>query len=548
LLRTLLARGRLPRLELGFIVGGLLVRVVFWQVTDRKFEDGLITAVHARNATHGIGLTHHPFEPVTHGFTSAISVLVPLAGELLDFLPKFDGLVALRLASLAAFVVTILAAKGIADDLRLGRWPRVLLYGYLAFSFNHIFYGMAGMETQMAVAILLCAVLAGLRERPVAAGLLCGLCLLARPDFALFVGPAVLGWLIRDRRAALKVIGLSTLVVLPWIVFTTLYYGSPIPNTIEAKALRYPTRWPHSLSPSAWWDFLASSVSARQGWMWRTLSPFWEHAFVQDAPFLPVFAKWFAAAFVSLALVGAIDLWRRVPGMRPTIVFAVIFVAYRMLSLPASYYDWYYPPLTAIVALLAASAVDRLARVSPRIPVVAGATVTGAFALALPALFVLEERYQHSVEDKARYPLGLYMRYEVPKGSVVTSESAGYVGYYSGGNIKLWDYPGLTSKEALNILRVLNVRRSSHSLTGLVDAARPDYAIFRPGELALFRRVVPDTAALYQEVARFVAPVKAEHLSWGGVKYYVPDLEFIVMKRVRGSLGGVERARALVER
>ena len=81
-----------------------------------------------------------------------------------------------------------------------------------------------------------------------------------------------------------------------------------------------------------------------------------------------------------------------------------------------------------------------------------------------------------------------------------------------------------------------------------MDAARPDYAIFRPGELALFRRVVPDTAALYQEVARFVAPVKAEDLSWGGVKYYVPDLEFIVMKRVRGSLGGVERARALVER
>ena len=30
----------------------------------------------------------------------------------------------------------------------------------------------------------------------------------------------------------------------------------------------------------------------------------------------------------------------------------------------------------------------------------------------------------------------------------------------------------------------------------------------------------------------------------GGVKYFVPDREFIVMKRVRGGLGGVERARA----
>ena len=64
---------------------GLTVRVVFWQVTDRKFEDGLITVVHAVNAVNGIGLTHHPGEPVTHGFTTAISVLVPLVGELLGF-------------------------------------------------------------------------------------------------------------------------------------------------------------------------------------------------------------------------------------------------------------------------------------------------------------------------------------------------------------------------------------------------------------------------------------------------------------------------------
>jgi hypothetical protein len=240
--------------------------------------------------------------------------------------------------------------------------------------------------------------------------------------------------------------------------------------------------------------------------MWRTLSPLWEHVFVQDAPFLPVFATWFAGVFIALALVGAIGLWRRVSGMRPAIVFAAIFVAYRMLSLPANYYDWYYPPLTALVALFAASAVHRLASVSPRIPVVAGAVVTGAFAVAVPALFILEGRYQHNVEDKARLPLGLYMRFNVPKGSVVTSESAGYVGYYSGGNIKLWDYPGLTSKQSLEILRVMNARRGGHSLMGLVQAGQPDYAIFRPGELELFRRVIPETAQLYEEVARSSLP------------------------------------------
>jgi hypothetical protein len=534
------------RLETGFIAAGLLARVLFWQITERKFEDGLITVTHARRAVEGPGLTHHPFEEVTHGFTSAISVLVPLIGELLSFLPKFDGLLVMRLTTLLAFVATVLAAWVIAERLTLGPWPRVMVYGYLALSFNHIYYGMAGMETQIAVAILLWAVVSTLHRRPVATGVLYGLSVLARPDFVLFVGLALVWWLLQDRRAALRITVLAGAVVAPWVLFTTLYYGSPIPNTIQAKALRYPIPWPDSLAPGAWWEFTANQVSAREGWLWRTFSPFWEHVFVNDAPLLPTFATWFAGGLIALALAGAVGVWRAFPAIRPAVAFAGLFAFYRLIALPGSYYDWYYPPLTALVILFAGYAVHRLSGLSPRVPVVAGLLVTLSFGIALPALIVLEERYQHDVEDTARLPLGLYLRDSVPEGAVVTSESAGYVGYYSSGNIKLWDYPGLTSKEAFAIMEALGEKR--HNLLWLAHAALPDYAVWRPDEAAAFAQTFPDSAALYQEVAHFKAPVTEEDLAWEGVRFALPDDEFIVMERVRGGLGGVERARRLVAR
>src|SRR5262245_65197842 len=85
----------------------IAARLVFWIVTQRVWEDALITITHARNAVEGLGLTHHAGEPLTHGFTSAISVLVPLAGEIVS---PGAGLLALRLASLVAAVATIVAA------------------------------------------------------------------------------------------------------------------------------------------------------------------------------------------------------------------------------------------------------------------------------------------------------------------------------------------------------------------------------------------------------------------------------------------------------
>src|SRR5262245_16228651 len=122
---------------------GVGVRLAFWAFTGRVWEDALITIAHARNAVAGIGLTHHAGEPPTQGFTSALSVLIPLVGEAVS---RDGGLVAIRLASLVAVVVAIVTADALGRRLDLDRWPRLLVMGYLAVDANHIFYGMSGME------------------------------------------------------------------------------------------------------------------------------------------------------------------------------------------------------------------------------------------------------------------------------------------------------------------------------------------------------------------------------------------------------------------
>ncbi len=184
----------------GAAVAGVAVRIVFWAMTDRRFEDGLITVTHARNAANGLGLTHHPGEAPTHGFTSAISVLVPLLGELVQ---SGAGFFALRALSLLAFLVAIVCAAGIGRHLGIPQWLMIFPLGYLAFDQNQIFYGMAGMETQIATAVLLAGLYAIMRERVVVTGALLGLALLARPDFILWVVPALVYLFVRDRREGL---------------------------------------------------------------------------------------------------------------------------------------------------------------------------------------------------------------------------------------------------------------------------------------------------------------------------------------------------------
>ena len=203
---------------------GVIARIVFWAATDRKLDDALITIKFDKNLADGFGLVHNLGEGHVQGFTSALSVLVPMPGELIY---HGGGFLLIRLASVACFALAAVYAYRIAGELGLGRWPTGFVLAYLALDQNQVFFGVAGMETQIAVAVLFAGFYYVLVEDYPKSGVALGLALLARPDFVLWVAPAYVFLIIRNYRQALRAAALSAAIVGPWLIFTWIYYGSP---------------------------------------------------------------------------------------------------------------------------------------------------------------------------------------------------------------------------------------------------------------------------------------------------------------------------------
>jgi hypothetical protein len=295
------------RTELAAWIGAaLMVRVTFWLITDRVWEDALITLAHVHNALSGIGLTHHPGEPVTQGFTSALSVLIPLAGEILV---RGSGLTVLRVASLAAAAFTIVAGARCSERLALSKPATRLVLAYLALDPLQVFYGMSGMETQVAVAVLLWSAGLALESpiRPARFGASLGIALLARPDFLIWIILALLVQAIRGVGPALRSAVVAIAVAGPWLLFTLVYYGSPIPQTIVAKSIALTN--PMTADPISW---VGIQVLWHLPTIARTFSPFLEDTFVVATP-VPTFAAYGVGAFMLLPRVSpACDLLRLV--------------------------------------------------------------------------------------------------------------------------------------------------------------------------------------------------------------------------------------------
>lgn len=488
--------------------------------TDRRFEDGLITITHSRNAAEGLGLTHHPGEGRVHGYTSALSVLIPVPGELIG---EGGGFTPIRLASLVAFAAAAAYAYGICRALSVGRWGVVFVLAYLALDQNQIYFGMSGMETQIAVAVLLAGVYHVLRGDSLGSGVALGLAPLARPDFLIWVLPAYVALFLRDRARALRAAMVSALICLPWVLFATAYYGSPVPNTIIAKSQIFTPERPAPLAIGDWIEHIAERIELHSD-IWQLFSPFLEATFELDVPLPRDLLALVAGVVLALAGIGIVASWRIRP-FRAVTAYVALFVLYRVFFLPPYYFEWYYPPFVAAVIVMAGVGISRIGRISRPASATLAVALAAMFAIHIPFSFPLDKRVQDQIEDRVRTPLGEYLGEVVGDGETVTSESAGYIGYYS--RATLIDFPGLTSPTAVAALGELP--REARSLQSLIVSVQPDWAVLRPLELEQLTDQAPETAARYEVVREFRIP--APDLSQGGLTYLNFDTEFLVLRR-----------------
>lgn len=215
----------------------------------RTIDDSFITYRYTRNILAGNGFVYNPGERV-------LGTTTPLYTILLVILGFFTG------GTQAPFPVLSMLVNAMCDGLtcllllRLGRKLDSPLAGIgcalvWAVAPYSVTFAIGGLETSLYVLLLTGVVSAYADRRYPLAAFLGGLSLLTRPDALILLGPMALDRAItlftsrsetslarRVRSAAGEVI-IFLAPVLPWIIFSVAYFGSPLPHSIAAKSLAY---------------------------------------------------------------------------------------------------------------------------------------------------------------------------------------------------------------------------------------------------------------------------------------------------------------------
>ena len=309
----------------------------------RTIDDSYITYRYARNLLSGEGFVYNAGERVLGTTTPLYTGLIALAA-----LPTgginapYPGL-AWLINSLADGLTCILLFS-IGHRFKYG-WAGLgaaLTWAIAPFS---VTFAIGGLETSVFILLLTGLIYAHWQGRHVLAAALACLSFLTRPDALILIGLVALDrtlQLFKEWRQARQAgrpapgfpwaeLMVFTLPTLAWLIFSTAYFGSPLPHSIAAKSVAY------RLSPNEGLVRLLQHYA----------TPFLEH--------LTFGVRWIAVGmslYPFLFLVGAWQAVRAAPRLWPWAVYPwlyfVIFAAANPLI-----FRWYLsPPLPSYILFI----------------------------------------------------------------------------------------------------------------------------------------------------------------------------------------------------
>lgn len=323
----------------GLLVVALLARLV---PGERMVDDAYITFRYARNLVEGYGFVYNPGGRVL-GTTTPLYTLL-LAGLALATGSRDFSALALAVNALAgAASVGLLYALG--RRFAGHRAPAVaaaLLWAVAPYS---VTFAIGGMETDLMAALLLAASYAHVAGRPRAMAALSALALLARPDTAILLGLLWLDLALARpwKRQLVGVLreGLIALaLLLPWLVFGTLYFGSPFTNSVAAKSVTY------RLNPTEGLVRLIQHYST---------------PFLEDVVLGPPWRLIGFAVYLLLCGVGGLRVIRRNRRAWPLLAYPYLYLAVFAAANPLLF-RWYLSPPVPFYFLLITTGVWVLAR------------------------------------------------------------------------------------------------------------------------------------------------------------------------------------------
>jgi hypothetical protein len=224
------------------IIAALILRLLWIAYTGYTHEDAFITFRYAQQLAEGNGFVYNLGERI-YGTTTPFFTLL-LAGWL--SIPGSDVVMGARIldltATLGAFIFAVMTLR------RLGCSHPQQVLALSLFSFSSRFWAIdtGGMETPVVIFLMSASWYTLVSKRISWTGVLAGLLLWTRVDLILWpITLVIIEWLSKPKNA-IYIVVVTALTYLPWIIFATLYFGSPIPHTVFAKWVAYaqPDRQP----------------------------------------------------------------------------------------------------------------------------------------------------------------------------------------------------------------------------------------------------------------------------------------------------------------
>lgn len=434
-------------LAAAYLVG--VTSILFALLSGWGYDDPYITYRYAHNLASGAGFVYNPGEQVLSTTTPFFAILLAGLSFVWPDLPHLANLIG----------ALSLAAGGLLIW-RLGEiWetPMVSWAGLLLYPFFPLLHSTFGSETPLYLAFCLGSIAAYAQQRYGWTAALSALAVLTRPDGILIPALLALDFLIFHRkpipwRAAL----IFLLLTLPWVAFSSAYFGSPLPATLATKQ--------HQGAMAISQRFFGGFISLAGG----------------------LLDRWHYRLEALLGLIGLIFNFARARRWLLLLSWtAIYFTAYSALGV--SRYFWYYAPLVPGFIVLVGLGLQALhdlfsAPRKPAQPAIHAAILlfSGATLILLLAGQALDVRTLLATQDR-RLPvyraIGEWVSQNTPPAARVGALEVGVIGYYA--ERSMVDFAGLIQPD---------VARQLQSETTYEDAAiwaiqryEPQYVILHQG-------------------------------------------------------------------
>lgn len=435
---------------IGFIVFSVVVVLFGILLKDFAVDDAYITFRHAQNLVRGDGFNFNPGDRL-------LSTTSPLHALLLALLSSVGISNLPRIAVWLSVASMIVLCASLLLTFTHLREPITGLLCVLLVISQHWLYRFFSLETILVLALNVTAVALALRHHWAWAGVVAGFAMIGRPDSIILAGTLALYALISSKfrfqefwRYAIA----CALVYGAWFVFSLFYFGTPFPNTLEAK------------SGFNTWTVFAANI-------WPKM--------LKDL----IADKWqLEALLLVFAGIGCVDLLIR---RSPLLIFPIWAIlhtlGYTLLRIVYPF-AWYYAPLILIALLLASvggMAIIRWAssRLYARSRLLAWTTVTGvALFFVLFAFFSMqyawafvssyETAYYAGARDHVYRQVGNWLAENSDADATVALTEVGTIGYFS--QRRIIDMAGLVTYELRNLPKQGTFRET-------VEALQPDFII-----------------------------------------------------------------------